>query len=550
MNPSEKAVPFALYFASDAYSTAKKIMGRQSAGKALIKGIARTWPQNPVYGLGPSPTGGQALADQLHKDGFQSEVRWSRLPDLSAAQDAGTLYYPAPPTKEIAHLRNLHQPASFSIMGVTHTLSSGGAMEQITDLLLPPFRPWDALICTSQCGRDLVVALHNQMADWWQNQVGAIRLNTPQLPVIPLGVDVPYFTKPATGKAQSREQLGITPDDVVFLFTGRLAFHAKANPIPMYQALEKAAEHAPIVCVEAGVYPNESIRQSYLVAQRSIAPSVKFISVDGQDEARYRQSWEAADVFVSLSDNIQETFGLTPIEAKAAGLPVIVADWNGYKETVRDGIDGYRIPTILPPTGVGQDLAMRHAFGQDTYDLFIGRTSVATVVDPILLAEAIKRLATDSALRASMGAAGRQHARQVYDWPVILKQYAALAVQLTELRQQGQSEQTQPWPQRPDPFASFGHFSTTTLKGDACVLAQPDAPARLNTLLTLNMANYAFTPPVLVAETILSLFRSIQSQEAITVNELLAAAGHANPSGVRALMWLWKFDVIQIKART
>ncbi len=43
---------FAIYFASDAYSTAKKIMGRQSAGKAFMRGIARTWPQGTLKGVG------------------------------------------------------------------------------------------------------------------------------------------------------------------------------------------------------------------------------------------------------------------------------------------------------------------------------------------------------------------------------------------------------------------------------------------------------------------------------------------------------------------
>jgi hypothetical protein len=36
-----------------------------------------------------------------------------------------------------------------------------------------------------------------------------------------------------------------------------------------------------------------------------------------------------------------------------------------------------------------------------------------------------------------------------------------------------------------------------------------------------------------------------------TVNELLAAAGAATPVGVRCLMWLWKFDLLQVaSART
>ncbi len=57
----------------------------------------------------------------------------------------------------------------------------------------------------------------------------------------------------------------------------------------------------------------------------------------------------AADVFLSLSDNIQETFGLTVVEALAAGLPVVASDWDGYKALVRDGISGYLVPTRTLP---------------------------------------------------------------------------------------------------------------------------------------------------------------------------------------------------------
>ena len=61
--------------------------------------------------------------------------------------------------------------------------------------------------------------------------------------------------------------------------------------------------------------------------------------------------WSAADVFTSLSDNIQESFGLTPIEAMASGLPVLVSDWDGYRDTVTHGAEGLVVPTVMPPAG-------------------------------------------------------------------------------------------------------------------------------------------------------------------------------------------------------
>jgi starch synthase len=551
MNPqanqdNPKNIPFAIYYAGDAYNTAQKIMGRQSAGKAFIKGIARTWPDATLYGQGPDADGGHTLAQQLAQDGYAGDVRWNRLPNLGPAIQIGALYYPAPPTKDLAHLRNLQNPNAFSLMGVTHTLSSAGSMDQIADLILPPFKPWDALICTSRCGRDLIKALHDEMTTWWRDQVGDIRFNTPQLPVIPLGVDVPFFKPEPGAKSQAREKFGLTSNETVFLFSGRLAFHAKANQAPLYQALEKASQHGPIVCIESGIFPNEGIKQAYLQAQKTLAPSVRFIWVNGQDEVTYRQAWLASDVFVSISDNIQETFGLTPVEAMAAGLPVIVADWDGYSETIRDGIDGFCVTTLLPPAGAGNDLAMRHAFGLDTYDMYIGRTSMATVADPSRLADAISQLARDPALRQKMGNSGLQRAREVFDWPVILKQYAALAMELSRLRNQSSPEPAIAWPQRADPFKRFAHFPTGTLKANWLVHPTPDATHRLRSLLSLHMANYVLDPELLPQETIQMLLQSAQRPEVHTVQSLLATTGQLSAPGVRSLMWLWKFDLIRI----
>lgn len=539
----------AIYYAGDAYSTTQKIMGRQSAGKAFMKGVARTWPKEVIRGLGQSDRAAQSMMRQLQADGFAGQVQWSNLPDFGTAKSAGTLYYPAPPAKDFAAARNLSHPAAFSIMGVTHTLSSTGAMDQVADLILPPFKPWDALICTSHAAKTFVMRLHDDMRAYWQESIGASKFVDIQLPVIPLGVDVPTFAPSPGAREAARKGLNLAVDETAFLFAGRLSFHAKANPAPIYQALEKAASSGQkIVCIEAGVFPNEHIKQGYLTAQKALAPSVRFIWVDGQDDSRYRQAWQSADVFVSLSDNIQETFGLTPVEAMAAGLPVVVSDWDGYKDTVRDGIDGLRIPTILPTPGAGGDLALRHALEIDTYDFYIGRTSLATVVEPNALAGAILRLATDASLRQQMGAAGLLRARNEFDWPVILHRYAEQARQLGEMRQHALLESAQTWPQRADPFQRFAHFPSATLSGHWQVVIQPEASARLSSLLSLSMANYAFDTQMLSKEAVIALLTVLQKDVSHTVNSALAAAGQATPMGVRALMWLWKFDLVQVKA--
>ena len=539
---------FAIYYAGDAYSTANKIMGRQSAGKAFMRGVACTWPAATLHGVGQGGNAGKAMLAQLAGDGFGGQLKWIEVPNWPALAEIGAMYYPSPAARDFAFSRNAFNPGAFSFMGVTFTLSSNGAMDQVADLVLPPFKPWDAMICISQAALDFSTQLQSEMKAWWSAQTGATRFNKPQMPVIALGIDCPAFTPQPGMREKARAALELGASDVAFLFSGRLSFHAKANPAPMYQALEQAAKKASVVCIEAGVFPNEAIRAGFAAAQKALAPSVRFIWVDGQDELRYRQAWQGADAFVSLSDNIQETFGLTPVEAMAAALPVVVSDWNGYKDTVRDGVDGFRVPTTLPPAGVGADLAMRHALGLDTYDFYIGRASLATVVDPSALAAACTQLATQPELRARLGAAGLARAQSDFDWPVILQRYAVLADDLARIRQAAGPQAPEPWAQRADPFARFGHFPSQTLAGNWRVNAQSDALVRLRDLLGLAMANYAFDAGMLPRETIVALLTVLEKNGAQTVNALITSAGAATPVGVRCLMWLWKFDLVRIDA--
>lgn len=570
MQASQALSPnYSIFYAGDAYSTAQKIMGRQSAGKQLIRGLATKYVEGKVNGIGPSRSGRQSLELQLQSNGYRGELGFEVLPRAEQLKTVGTLYYPAPPTRELAHWRErVGAPQAFSLMGVTHTLSSKGAADQIADLVLPPFETWDALICTSRAAQVFVRNLQAEMKAYLREALGASRFTDPQTPIIPLGIDTAAFARTTAQIKLARERLAVAEQEVVFFFAGRLSFHAKANPLPMYWALEQASlrlksnaaaagvvvEHHPdaaeggvgIVCLEAGVFPNEHIEQSFKAAQRAIAPHVRFLRVNGQDEIAYRVAWQAADVFVSLSDNIQETFGLTPVEAMAAGLPVLIADWNGYQDTVRHDRDGFKVPTVQAPAGAGESLALRHMLDVDTYDMYIGRASLATVVEPAALAGYTFALASDKALRERMGAEGRRRAISVFDWSVVLDQYHDLSEELRTIRQIAKPTYTQQWPARSDPFKRFAHFSTGPLQSNWMIRLAPQAQMRLGILASLAVANYGFDEELLPKELPPSLLNHIASRDGLRLNELIEHMGGASEIWIRALMWLWKFDLIRL----
>ena len=171
--------------------------------------------------------------------------------------------------------------------------------------------------------------------------------------------------------------LNINKNSIVVLYAGRLSFHAKAHPLAMYQALELSSKHTgkSVVLIECGWHSNQAIANSFLEAAQRFCPSIRVIHLDGRESKNRTLAWSSADIFCSLPDNIQETFGIVPIEAMAAGLPVVVSDWDGYKDTVRHGIDGFRSPTYMPQGGLGSDLAFRHSAGVDNYDMYCGLTS-------------------------------------------------------------------------------------------------------------------------------------------------------------------------------
>jgi glycosyltransferase involved in cell wall biosynthesis len=422
-------------------------------------------------------------------------------------------------------------------------------MDAVAELVTAPLMPWDALICTSSAVAATVGVLLEAQGDYLKWRLGSATLpRLPCLPVIPLGVHCDDFAPAPQARQLARQALGIGEDEIVALFVGRLSFHAKAHPHAMYAGLQAAAERSgrKLVLVQCGWFANKAIEDAFRAGAASACPDVRCLFTDGQSDPGRRDSWAAADLFVSLSDNIQESFGLSPLEAMAAGLPVVVSDWDGYKDTVRDGIDGFRIPTWMAAAGAGAPLAQAYESGLDTYDMYCGLVCQHVAVDHRILAERLTALVTDAGLRARLGEAGRRRAREVFDWAVVYARYQALWRELDALRR-APSAQGAPdaAPARLDPFTAFGHYATAQIDGASRVCLREGGKAgAYETLAAQPLYNYAarFLPP---ADAVGRLMRLL-SHGPMSVADMARALRADEAAAVRWIAMLAKMGLVEL----
>jgi len=220
-------------------------------------------------------------------------------------------------------------------------------------------------------GFDALVANTEDIAEWIVNQgwpAGRVRC-------IPNFAAAPAETTPV-----ERKSLSTPADAPLLLAMGRL-HEAKAHDIAL-QALALTPEAWLWI---AGSGPEEARLKSMAVAL-GVEGRVRFLGWRNDASALYR----AADVCVFPSR--YEPLGNVVIQAWAHGLPVVAAASQGPKALIEDGRDG-----LLTP-----------------------------IDDAEALAEAIRRLLADKALRARLAHRGAQRVELEFSETAVIAQWKAL----------------------------------------------------------------------------------------------------------------------------
>lgn len=377
------------------------------------------------------------------------------LPFFLTEHDYAAMHVGDPYIDRLVSLRQSFARSPFPVLGRTHALCGDPSLNRFRDVLLSPHEAWDGVLCSGPGARTVMQRTVEEVIHRTREEAGVELAFRGHFPELPLGVDPEQGPLPS--REDARRALGLPEHAVVLLSLGRITAVDKADLHPLLLAVNELVEErqrSGLVLIIAGAVRNA---QHYLEAlfvkahELGLGGVVRF-EMD-PDEPGKRQLLAASDVMVSLADHVQETFGLVPLEAMAAGLPVVLSDWNGYRHLIDDGREGFLIPTTWDDF---DGLWWPFAWFKPEENLFSAAQTVA--LDLPLLVDRLDALIHRPDLRRAMGEAGRQRVAEKFSWDVVVHGFESIVQQAWS---RGPETATAAVAANPLPvYQRFGHYAT------------------------------------------------------------------------------------------
>lgn len=378
---------------------------------------------------------------------------------------------------------------SYSVVSEFSDVGTSNTHDILTALTTAPAQPWDALVFPTKTIKHAAEALIARQSEYLLSRTGAA-ISFPGLKyVIPSGINTQNYadtTQSQNDRIAVRRRLGIGDDDLCVLTTGNFAFYARAHPTPLYLALEAATRRTGvrIHLLQAGWFENEQMERAYRDAVRDFAPGVNAVFLDGREPEVRDRVWYAADVYAAFHDTISHGLDSEMLEAMAAGLPIVAADWGSNGDIVKSSQHGFVIPTWLPLPESGGDLTLApenclEPANLSRADAFLaGTVNQTTALDIRAAADAFQLLANDSSKRQVMGDAARRHAIDTFDWSAIIRRHQLLWSELRRIREDGAeiappAKGSPTVPHMDDPYSVFRPFATHAIDERTLVMRAP-----------------------------------------------------------------------------
>lgn len=215
------------------------------------------------------------------------------------------------------------------------------------------------------------------VSDGLVDKLRRMGITTP-LEAVPLGVDLDRF-HPAKRDPALRDRLGVSGGGLLLVYAGRLDSEKEVHVLA--DAVERLPDSLRPKLVLAGEGPHRAALEA-----RASGSSRLLVLPYIQDKNELARLLASADVYVTAGPH--ETFGLSVVEAQAAGLPVVGVDAGALRNRV------------TPETG-----------------------RLGPVGDAATFADLVAEVAAE---REALGAAGRAHVEAAFSWErTFERQFAA-----------------------------------------------------------------------------------------------------------------------------
>ncbi|WP_281646235.1 glycosyltransferase family 4 protein [Parendozoicomonas sp. Alg238-R29] len=353
------------------------------------------------------------------------------LPASFAASNYDLFYSGDPYLSYLLELRDAFASQPFPIVGRTHALSQDITLGVWKNLLLSPSQSYDSILCSSQASIRVVGNLLEE---------AGVRVGKEfhgSLKKMPLGVEA---LDSSVGQNRAREALGLPEGGIIILCLGRLSPVDKSDLHPLLRAFADLYDRYGqencylYICGQASADDDYVTSLVNLAGQLAIESQVLF-NFDLAHEDKHL-AFNAADIFVSLADSVQESFGIAPVEAMSAGIPVVLSDWNGYRELITHSQEGLLVPTVW---GDVDGLIAPGAYFEPGKAQLAQAQSVAICVSS--LSANLNTLVSDSSLRKKMGVCGQERYKQNYACKNVIREFDVFS---RELATQAREDVVQP----------------------------------------------------------------------------------------------------------
>lgn len=411
----------------------------------------------------------------------------------------------------------------FPLSTVVHTIPHHTALVGYLNVLMLA-ESFDTIITTSEAGYRTIKAIFEDVGRLVSSRVKGADVPKINVAKIPLAVDI-EFLQPHDPRA-ARSGLNLPQDATILLYLGRISEDFKADLEPLLVTFRRLhGENPNLHLVIAG--QDESGRYSTTLRETAERFGVagRVTIANNFPYAQKPLYYSAADIFVSPVDNIQETFGLSILEAMACGLPVVASNYSGYRDLVVDGETGFLPRTIW--NGEAAAFAERVAPFPIKTGQYIAQQ---TVVDAEELYRHLKLLADNPELRHRFGASGRERVASMFTWDVVAKQYEVLwREQWQQLDALDRRTDLRP---PLDYNRQFGHFAAEQLQRNTILRLSP----RRNLADDLQDIEEARLPYPVKRYELERVYAACLTRPQ-SIAELVASGGEAT---VNATTWLWK----------